>query len=323
MDIYAYRPDGGLLETSSLSEVSGELGRDEVEFWIDIPEDNFEEEVAGIGDLMDFHPLSTEDVLTAEGRSTLEIFDNYLYLLVRTPVEVFEPGEMESGQLSLFLGSNFLVSCHRRKVRSVESLKVGVKNNPGRFLGRGSDYLAYQVLDRSVDNYLLLMEKIEDNIDSVEDEVFADPDEELLSQMSDLRSDLLYLQRMVGPQREVVAKLSRPEIPFIREDRKVYFRDIQDNLARLHDLLTNYRELLGGARDMYMTVMSNEMNEIMQTLTIVATIFIPLTFVAGIYGMNFELMPELDWSWGYFGSLGVMGTMAAGMLYYFKRKDWF
>ena len=121
----------------------------------------------------------------------------------------------------------------------------------------------------------------------------------------------------------MAAKLARAETPFIPDERKIYFRDIQDDLARIYDLLTNYRDLIGGARDIYMTVISNRMNEIMKTLTIVATIFIPLTFIAGIYGMNFDFMPELNWHWGYFGILGVMGAASLGMVYYFKKKDWF
>lgn len=185
------------------------------------------------------------------------------------------------------------------------------------------DYLCYYLLDEIADDYFPVLNRLEDQIERVEDEVLVEPDEKLLTAISNLRSDLIEIQKTAGPQREMAAKLARTDIPFISEDRKIYFRDIQDNMARIYDLLTNYRDLISVTRDMYMTSLSNRMNEIMKTLTIVATIFIPLTFIAGIYGMNFEIMPELGWDWGYYGALGVMGGTALGMVYYFRKKGWF
>jgi len=322
LQTYLYRSASGLKTGIGLEEIAEEIGREDSSFWIDISGEDFEEDLKKVAEVLGLHPLSVEDALTPEGRSTVDPFDDYLFFLARTPDEDYRRGEIETIQISLFLGGNYLVSCHRREAGPISTTSERAEQDPGRYLGRGMDLLAYQILDRSVDGYFPFLERIDDEIDRIEEEVFSEPDEELLAQISDIRSDLIALQRTVGPQREMAGKLARPELPFVQDERKIYFRDIQDNLARISDLLSNYRELIGGARDMYMTVISNEMNEIMQTLTIVATIFIPLTFIAGVYGMNFEIIPELGWDWGYFGALGVMGAMALGMLYYFRKKDW-
>lgn len=294
-----------------------------ISFWIDVEGEDFDSEVKKVGEILDLHPLTIEDVLTAESRPIVKTFPDYLYILARIPDQTWKIGEMQTYQLTLVLGNNYLLSFHRKNLSSAEQLREKVTRDPKQYLGRGVDYLGYCLLDSLVEDYFPVLDRLEDEIDRIEDEVLIDPDERLLAEISDLRSDLIEIQRTVAPQREMAAKLARPETKFVSDDRKIYFRDIQDDLARTSDLLTNYRELIGGARDMYMTAMSNRMNEIMKTLTIVATIFIPLTFIAGIYGMNFEIMPELGWDWGYFGALGLMGATTLGMLYYFKKKNWF
>ena len=323
---YIYYPDeieNKLIEEKDLQEFQGKVDQDGVFFWLDVEDEDFQSEVTAVGDALDLHSLTIEDILTAEGRPIVDTFPDYLYILASIPPQTWELGEMGTFQLSLVLGENFLVTFHRRTLPSTEKLKRNLVRAPERYFGRGVDYLGYYLLDLVVDNYFPVLNRLEDEIERVEDEVLTEPDEELLAEISDLRSDLIEIQRTAGPQREMAAKLARTETPFIADRRKIDFRDIQDDQASISDLLTNYRDLIGGARDMYMTTISNRMNEIMKTLTIVATIFIPLTFIAGIYGMNFDVMPELGWDWGYFGALGVMGVAALGMVYYFKKKDWF
>lgn len=320
---YPNEPEPEIKLEENPKTFEGKANQRGVSFWVDVEGENFDSEVKKVGEILDLHPLTIEDVLTAESRPIVKTFQNYLYILARIPAQRWEIGEMQTYQLTLVLGKNYLLSFHRKNLSSAEKLRENVARDPERYLGRGVDYLGYYFLDNLVDDYFPVLDRLEDEIGRVEDEVLIEPDEELLAEISDLRSDLIEIQRTAAPQREMAAKLARPETRFIPDDRKIYFRDIQDDLARISDLLTNYRELIGGARDMYMTAISNRMNEIMKTLTIVATIFIPLTFIAGIYGMNFEIMPELNWDWGYYGALGVMGVAALGMVYYFKKKDWF
>lgn len=323
---YIYHPDRPEDEVSvenSPEFFKEKTDQGEVSFWIDVEDKDFESEVNAVGESLGLHSLTIEDIMTAESRPIVDAFPNYLYILARIPAQTWELGEMETYQLSLVLGDNFLLTFHRRKLPSIEKLRKKMTRAPERYFGRGVDYLGYYLLDLVVDDYFPVLDRLEDEIERVEEEVLVEPDEGLLEEISDLRTDLIEIQRTAGPQREMAAKLARTETPFITDERKIYFRDIQDDLARISDLLTNYRDLIGGARDMYMTSISNRMNEIMQTLTIVATIFIPLTFIAGVYGMNFEVMPELGWDWGYYGTLGMMGGAALGMIYYFKKKDWF
>ncbi|MEF8837764.1 MAG: magnesium/cobalt transporter CorA, partial [Candidatus Bipolaricaulota bacterium] len=319
---YPNEPEPGIQVDENLESFESQVNQKGVSFWIDVEGEDFESEVNHVGERLGLHPLTVEDVLTTESRPVVDTFQDYLYILARTPAQDWEIGEMETFQLSLVLGSNFLLTFHRRNLPVIEKLMEKVTQNPQRYFGKGVDYLCYFLLDGISDTYYPVLDKLEEEIGQVEDEVLTDPDEGLLTKISDLRSDLIEIQRTAGPQREMAAKLARSDTQFIAGDRKVYFRDIQDNLVRIFDLLTNYRDLIGVTRDMYMTSISNRMNEIMKTLTIVATIFIPLTFIAGVYGMNFEIMPELTWDWGYYGALGVMGAAALGMVYYFKKKGW-
>ncbi len=323
MRLYYYQAEIGIIKEKSLTDLQDKHDRERGLFWIDVEGSEFETEVNKVGKVLNLHPLTIEDTLTPESRPIMDTFPDYLYILARVPPEDWEIGEMDTSQLSLVISGDYLLTFHRKNLPPVEKIAKRITNYPQRYFEGGIDYLSYRILDQLVDNYFPVLDKLEEKIERVEDKVLTEPDEGLLTQITDLRSDLIEIQRATSPQREMVAKLSRPDTPFIDDERKIYFRDIQDDLARISDLLTNYRELIGGARDTYMTVISNRMNEIMQTLTIVATIFIPLTFIAGVYGMNFDFMPELGWEWGYFGALGVMGTTALGMIYYFKKEDWF
>lgn len=323
MKSFVYHSETGLKREDAIDNLVEKVGAENLFIWVDIGEENFQSEVNRVGENLNLHPLTLEDILTAGSRSLVDFYQDYIYILARVPSQEWELGNLETNQLSMVIGSNYLLTFHRASLSSTNKLVDKVDRDPARYLGRGVDYLGYNILDELVESYFPVLDKLEEEIERVEDEVLGRPDKELLARISHLRKDLIVIQRTTNPQRDMAAKLARSDMPFIADERKIYFRDIQDNLARIVDLLSNYRDLVGGARDMYMTAMSNRMNEIMKTLTIVATIFIPLTFIAGVYGMNFEVMPELGWGWGYYGVLGVMGTVALGMIYYFKKNDWF
>lgn len=174
-----------------------------------------------------------------------------------------------------------------------------------------------------MDDHAQVLDRLDEEIIELEDRALEEPDQEVPGEIAELRKVLLYLQRLMAPQREAIRSLLTNDLPFISRERQAYFRDIHDHLIWINDLIVVYRELIAGARDMYLSALSNRMNAIMKTLTIIATIFIPLTFIAGIYGMNFSNMPELSWRWGYYGVLGVMAAVTAGMGIYFRRKGWF
>ena len=291
-------------------------------FWMDLNEDEFDL-LDPLSDFFDLHKLSIEDCKNKDQQPKVEMFENYVFVIVRVPDLESSTGELETNQLSLFIGENFIISVHHKALEFIKKVGESLGKNNRRSITVGPGRLAHNLVDRGVDKFLVLMERLDEEIEELEEQIFEDPQEEILEDISDLRGDLLYLRRIIVPERDQLNKLIHADAPFIKEESKAYFRDIQDNLARVQDLLSNYRELISGARDSYMSMISNKMNEVMKTLTIIATIFIPLTFLAGIYGMNFSHMPELGWPWSYYSLLGFMGLITAGMFYYFKKKGWF
>ncbi len=320
----AFRGGSEVIRDQGIDELSELKGNRKSTLWLDVgPEDFSPTTIEKVGKKFDLHKLTIEDVLTRGSTPVVDPFGDYLYVLASALPGEFERGDLETRQLSMVLGENYLLTFHRKNIKAVAQAEERFLENPNEYFGRGADHMLYRILDNVVENHFPTLKRIEDEINRLEDEAIDDPDEKLFGEITDLRIDLIEVQRTTGPQWEVAARLARAETPFISDERKIYFRDLREDLARIGDLLTNYRDLVAGTRDAYMTAVSNRMNEVMQTLTIVATIFIPLTFVAGIYGMNFEVMPELGWDWGYFGALGFMGLSAVGMLYYFKRKGWF
>jgi len=187
----------------------------------------------------------------------------------------------------------------------------------------GPDYLAYALIDAVVDDYFLVLEKQGEKIECLEDELVANPKQETLHGLYALKRDMIFLRKSVWPLREVVSRLERAESPLIQKTTGIFLRDVYDHTIQVIDNIETFREMLSGMLDTYLSSLSNRMNEVMKTLTIIATIFIPLTFLAGVYGMNFKFMPELNWRWGYFLIWGVMLTVGIFMLFYFKRKKWF
>ncbi|MBS3813202.1 magnesium/cobalt transporter CorA [Candidatus Bipolaricaulota bacterium] len=290
--------------------------------WIDIEGSEFDK-LEEISEDFGLHPLSIEDSENKRQRPKLELFSDYIFLIIRTPNPDLEQGEVDSLQLALFLGENFLITVHREDIKSIEEISEKLNKGGTPFITKGPDFLAHSIVDYSVDRFLTILEGFDHRVEEIEDSILDNPSEEILQKISDVRGEILYLQRVINPLRDEIGKLTRRSPGLVSDEVKVYFRDIEDNLTRCIELLINYRELISGTRDMYMTSISNRMNEVMQTLTIIATIFIPLTFIAGVYGMNFSFIPELDWQWGYFWVLGVMGLVTVGMVVYFKSKDWF
>ncbi len=294
--------------------------------WVDVQGVGDAEEIRKLGELFNLHLLSLEDVLNLHQRPKVECFENYIYCVLRMP-ELGSPVRLE--QMSVFLGKNFVITVQEDPGDPLDPVRDRLRQSRGRIRGLGSDYLAYAILDAIVDHYFPVMEAFADRIDELEDSVLGPNGPDVLSTLQGVRRDLLLLRRAVWPLREMLGTLAREECSHLIDEKTApYLRDCQDHAAQLADVLESCRELSTSLMDTYLSSLAVRTNEVMRVLTIMSTIFIPLTFIAGIYGMNFDPstsplnMPELRWTFGYPFSLGLMAVTAIGLLYFFRRKGW-
>jgi magnesium transporter len=275
-----------------------------------------------LGECMGVHPLVLEDILNTDQRPKLEDFDDYLFIVLKMSHYDDQNGEMEVEQISLILGPNYVVSFQERPGDVFDPIRERITNGRGRIRKLGADYLAYALIDAIVDHYFVVLEQIGEKIEFLEEELITDPTPETLQTIHNLKREMIFLRKSVWPLREVVGGLERRESPLIGESIAVYLRDVYDHTIQVIDTLETFRDMISGMLDIYLSSVSNRMNEVMKVLTIIATIFIPLTLIAGIYGMNFKHMPELEQPWGYPVVWGVMLATAIVMLIYFRRKKW-
>jgi magnesium transporter len=226
-------------------------------------------------------------------------------------------------QVSLVLGKGYVISFQEKEGDVFEGIRNRIRENKGRIRKKGADYLAYSLLDAVVDNYYYILEKFGENIEGIEERLSAGEYEESLGNIYSIKREALLLRKAVWPVREVINFLTKGESGLVAKETVVYFRDIYDHVIQVIDTTETFRDMISTLVDIYMSGVSNRMNEVMKTLTIFAAIFIPLTFIAGIYGMNFEYMPELGWKWGYFAVLGIMSAVTVSLVVFFKKKKWF
>ncbi len=288
--------------------------------WIDICGLHETELLDEFGQIFGLHPLILEDIAHIGQRAKLEEFDDYFFLVIK--MLYFENDELIEEQVSTVLGPNYVLTFQEKPGDVFEPLRQRIRSQKYRISKSGPDYLFYSLMDIIVDNYFVVLEKIGDTIEDLEEELLNNPDRSTLQKIHLLKRNLFTMRRAAWPLREVVSRLDRSESELIQETTKIYLRDVYDHLIQVLDNIENYREILAGMLDLYLSSLSNRMNEVMKTLTIIATIFIPLTFIAGIYGMNFEYMPELKWHWGYFFTWFVMIIIAGMMLILFKKRKW-
>jgi magnesium transporter len=229
---------------------------------------------------------------------------------------------VKAEQVSLVVGPNYVLSFQERSGDVFNGVRERLRKGKGRIRKAGSDYLAYALLDAVVDEYFLILETIGEKIEVVEEELLANSTRETLQNIHDMKREMIFFRKQVWPLRELINGLSKGESSLIRESTGIYLRDIYDHTIQIIDTIESFRDMLSGMLDIYLSTISNKMNEVMKVLTIMATIFIPLTFLAGIYGMNFKYMPELEWRWGYFMVWGVMVVILVSLVGYFKRKRW-
>ncbi len=269
------------------------------------------------------HPLVLEDILNTDQRPKMEDYDDYLYIVLKALFLGNGQGEeVESEQISLILGANFVLSFQEKEGPLFEPIRDRLRNNKGRLRKMGPDYLVHAILDAIIDHYFVVLEKLGEQIEFLEEEVVTSPRPATLQATHQLKREMIFLRKAVWPLREVIGSLEREESSLIKESTVVYLRDIYDHTIQVIDNIETFRDMLSGMMDIYLSSISNRMNEVMKVLTIIATIFIPLTFIVGLYGMNFKYMPELEWPWGYPLVLALMLIVAVFMLFYFKRKKW-
>jgi len=268
------------------------------------------------------HNLALEDILNTQHRPKVEEMEGYTLIILKMLFFDEKAQNIDSEQISLILGPHYVLTFQEREGDVFDAVRDRLQRSSGRIRQRDTDYLTYALIDSIVDSYFHILEKVGDQLAQLEEDLLEDPDQSTLGRIHHYKRQLMLLRKSVWPLREVISELYKEESPFIKEDTQVFLRDLYDHTIQVMDTVEIFRDTVSGLQDLYMSTVSNRMNEIMKVLTIMASIFIPLTFIAGIYGMNFEYMPELKWHWGYFAVWGVMIACVAGMLIYFKRKKW-
>ncbi|MBI1730642.1 magnesium/cobalt transporter CorA [Candidatus Acetothermia bacterium] len=290
--------------------------------WVNIDGLQQVEIIEALGRHFNIHPLVLEDILSTGQRPKMEEFESYIYIVLRMLSFNEQEAKLEDEQVSLILGPNFVLTFQENEGDVFDPVRNRLRNDKGKIRKAGADYLVYALIDAVVDNYFAVLEKVGDRIEFLDEQLAVNPTPEVLAQIHDLKRSILFLRKAVWPLRDVINHFQRGEIPIFQPPTMIFMRDVYDHTVQVIDTVETLRDIVAGMMDLYLSSLSNRMNEVMKVLTIIATIFIPLTFIVGIYGMNFDYIPELRWHWGYFAVLGIMGIIALGMLLYFKRKKW-
>jgi len=290
--------------------------------WINIDGLHEVEILEKLGECYGLHPLVLEDILNTDQRPKMEDYGEYLYIVLRMLNYNDKSSEIESEQISLVLGPNFVFSFQEREGDTFNPIRDRIRNSKGRIRKMGADHLAYTLLDSIIDNYFIILEKLGEKIEFLEEEVITRPTPETLQTVHHLKREMIFLRKGVWPLREVISGLERGESSLIKESTRIYLRDVYDHTIQTIDTIETYRDMVSGMLDIYLSSISNRLNAVMKVLTIIATIFMPLTFLAGIYGMNFKYMPELEWRWGYPAVWFAVVLISVSMLIYFRKKRW-
>jgi magnesium transporter len=290
--------------------------------WINVDGIHNLEIIEKIGKHFGLHPLTLEDIVFTNQRAKFESFDNYIYILLKMVYLDGKKDHMQTEQVSLILGENYVLSFQEREGDVFDPVRERLRTAKGRVRKLGPDYLAYSLLDAVVDNYFVMLEHLGERVEVIEEGLVGNPSPECLKGIQTIKKDMLYLRKSVWPLREVISSFHKDESHLIKDSTVVYIRDLYDHTIQVIDTIETLRDMASGMLDIYLSSISNRMNEVMKVLTIIATIFIPLTFIAGVYGMNFHHMPELNWPFGYVFAWSIMISIALSMLVYFKRKKW-
>ena len=290
--------------------------------WINVDGLKHTDKIEAIGKQYDLHPLVLEDIVNTSQRPKIDEYDDYLFVVLKM-LYYDEEENIAIEQVSIVLGKNYVLTFQESEGDVFGSIRERLRLGNGRIRGLKSDYLMYAIMDAIVDNYFSIIETLGNKIEDLETELFSgNAREDINIEVQQLKREILKVRRAIFPLREIINRIEKGDHPFIYKRTITFYRDIYDHLIQVSENIDIYREMIWSLMDMYMTTISNKMNEVMKVLTIIATIFIPLTFIAGIYGMNFENIPELHYKYGYHVLWGIMIVLFMAMLYYFKRKKW-
>jgi len=290
--------------------------------WINVDGIHDTAVIEKLGTHFGIHPLILEDILNTNQRPKMEDMGDYIYIVLKTLEGEPGSGPEAMEQNSFIIGSNFVLSFQEKEGDAFGPVRERIRKGGNRIRRLGPDFLVYALIDAIVDSYFAVLERVGERIEVLEEELIADPSPKTLNGIHGLKKEMLFLRKAVWPLREVINSIERTESALVKKETGIFFRDIYDHVIQVIDTVETYRDMLGSMFDTYLSSLSNRMNEVMKVLTIIATIFIPLTFLAGIYGMNFKFMPELDWRWGYPAVWIIIVAVAVTMLLFFKKKKW-
>ncbi len=275
-----------------------------------------------IGEKLDLHPLVLEDIMNTHQRTKIDDLGGSLLIVSKMFMYDADQENLETDQLSIILGKNFIITFQEYEGDIFDPIRERIRTSKGRMRKMGADYLAYSLLDIMVDYYFVILDKIGEELEDIEEQVIVSPKPQVLETIHNMKKDMIFLRKSVWPLREIIMSLERNAFDVISEQTNIFFRDLYDHAFQVIETIETYRDLLSGMQDLYLSSISNKMNEVMKMLTIIATIFIPITFIVGVYGMNFKYMPELEWRWGYPLTWLVIICVSVFLLGYFKRKKW-
>lgn len=305
----------------NIAEYTPKLGEDAVT-WLNVSGIHDLDIIHRVGKIFDLHPLLMEDVVSTDQRPKMEDYGNYAYITLKMLYFRKDGTEIITEQVSIILGKNYVLTFQEPEGDVFDPVRDRIRNGKGRIRNLGSDYLAYALIDAIVDNYFIILEKMGERLEDLADQVIAAQGGRTLETIHGLKRELIYLRKAVWPLREAISGLYRGETSLIAETTGPYLRDVYDHTIQIIDAIESFRDLLSGMLDIYLSNASNRLNQVMKVLTMIATIFIPLTFIAGVYGMNFKHMPELEWRWGYPVVWLIMLGLGVTMLILFRRKRW-
>lgn len=311
--------DGKIIVNSSIKSIKSALISGE-KIWVDMEKPD-EKEINLLRDVFRFHPLAIEDCVHRIQRPKVVNYKDYYFIVLNE----FIGGDINKyftySEVYIFLGDNYIVTLHWNKLKVIGDTMERIANGPHIF-EKGIDFILYNLFDTLVDDYFPLTDSIGDKIDDIEETILKEPNKQIQDDILVLKRNILKLRKVLSPQREVLNILLRHDFDLIHEENRLYYMDVYDHMLRIYDLLDTYTDLLASTMDLYMSQISNRMNEVMKVLTMITTIMMPLSLIAGIYGMNFKFMPELGTRYGYFATLGLMAVIAVMEIFYFKKKKW-
>ncbi|MET2984025.1 magnesium/cobalt transporter CorA [Aureibaculum conchae] len=325
VQIHYIQYDNELFEEKTLSNhdkiILHQSPEEEVD-WYDIRGVHDTVLIEKLGHTFNIHPLILEDVSNTYQRPKCEEYENGIFIIIKALAFDKTETKITIEQVAICFRKGFVISFQETESDLFEAVRKRIQSKKGRIRQKGADYLAYSLIDVIVDNYFLLLEDIGEEIESLEDRMLDNQDSNNKSAIHRLKKELLTIRKSIAPLREAIGRFAKTDSPLVEKDTPVFIRDLYDHTIQVMDTVESFRDLLNGLQDLYISEVSFKMNQVMQMLTLVATIFIPLTFLAGIYGMNFENIPELRWKYGYFAFWGFIVVIFVGLLIYFKRKKW-